>query len=39
MGDALIAATAIRYGETLCTTNLKHFKPISGIELQQFSVE
>ncbi|WP_163836098.1 type II toxin-antitoxin system VapC family toxin [Spartinivicinus ruber] len=39
MGDALIAATAVRYGETLCTTNLKHFKPISGIELQQFSVE
>ncbi|MDE1465855.1 type II toxin-antitoxin system VapC family toxin [Spartinivicinus poritis] len=38
MGDALIAATAIRYNDTLCTTNIKHFKPISGLQLERFNV-
>ena len=36
MGDALIAATALKYSEVICTGNGKHFKPVSGIELYEF---
>ncbi len=36
MGDALIAATALKYAEVLCTGNDRHFKPIGGVELQTF---
>lgn len=35
-GDALIAATALAFGETLCTGNVKHFKPIHGLKLKAF---
>ena len=36
MGDALIAATALTYSETLCTGNDKHFKPVNGLVIQPF---
>ena len=36
MGDALIAATALTYSETLCTGNDKHFKPVNGLVIEQF---
>ncbi len=36
MGDALIAATAIKHSETLCTGNAKHFKPIKGLDLSVY---
>lgn len=34
--DALIAATAREAGETLATGNLRHFRPISNLELKPF---
>jgi predicted nucleic acid-binding protein len=37
MGDALIAATALKNHELLCTSNAKHFTPISGLRLEQYS--
>lgn len=36
MADALIAATAIKYDETICTANIKHFKSINGLNLSQY---
>lgn len=39
MADALIAATAIQFGETLLTANDKHYKFIPNIQLQKFVVE
>lgn len=36
MGDALIAATAIKYDEEVCTGNVKHFGPINGIKIYQY---
>ncbi len=36
MGDALIAAIAIKQGEVLCTSNAKHFKPINGLKMQVY---
>ncbi|MBU2708588.1 type II toxin-antitoxin system VapC family toxin [Zooshikella marina] len=38
MGDALIAATGLRYNETVCTTNIKHFKPIPSLNLEPFKI-
>ena len=37
MGDALIAATAIAQNELLCTSNIKHFTPVSNIQLEHYS--
>lgn len=37
MGDAIIAATAIKYGESLCTGNVKHFKPINGLNIELYN--
>ncbi len=37
MGDALIAATALKYRELLCTGNAKYFAPISGLKLEHYS--
>ena len=36
MGDALIAATAIKYDEDVCTGNAKHFEPINGIKIHHY---
>ena len=36
MGDALIAATAIKYDEDICTGNIKHFEPVKGIKIHRY---
>ena len=36
MDDALIAATAIKYDEDICTGNIKHFEPVKGIKLHRY---
>ena len=36
MGDAIIAATALKHSEVLCTSNIKHFKPIKGITFKAY---
>jgi predicted nucleic acid-binding protein len=33
--DALIAATAIGLNATLCTFNVKHFRPLTGLQTEQ----
>jgi predicted nucleic acid-binding protein len=37
MGDALIAATALKNHELLCTSKTNHFMPISGLKLEHYS--
>jgi predicted nucleic acid-binding protein len=36
MGDALIAATALKHRLTLLTGNVKHFRAVSGLQLEAF---
>ena len=35
-GDAIIAATATENGLTLCTSNLRHYRPIRELKLRIF---
>jgi len=35
-GDAIIAATAAEQGLTLCSSNVKHFRPIRGLKFRGF---
>jgi predicted nucleic acid-binding protein len=35
-GDAIIAATATENGLTLCTANIRHYKPIKELKLRVF---
>jgi predicted nucleic acid-binding protein len=39
MADALIAATAVRSSETLCTANGKHYRFVPLIEYESFEPE
>ena len=36
VADALIAATAVHHGQTLCTANLRHFKIIPTLDVSVF---
>jgi predicted nucleic acid-binding protein len=36
VADALIAATALEYGETLITGNARHFQTIRSLDLSRF---
>ena len=36
MGDALIAATCLKFDEPLCTANDKHYKVVKNIKLDVF---
>lgn len=39
LADALIAATTVENGETLCTANGKHYKCVQDLKLDVFKVE
>lgn len=36
LADALIGATALERGEVLLTANVRHYRPIEGLEMQAF---
>ena len=36
LADALIAATATKLGQPICTANDRHYKMISGLEIKRF---
>lgn len=38
-GNALVAATAVEHGLTLASGNVKHYRPIAGLELRSFRPE
>ena len=35
-GDAIIAATATESGSTLCTSNIRHYRPIKELKVKAF---
>ena len=37
VGDAIVAATAAESNLTLCTSKVKHFRPIEGLSLRAYS--
>ena len=36
VADALIAATALQFGDILATANVRHFRRVSSLQLKQF---
>ncbi|MGO9261583.1 MAG: type II toxin-antitoxin system VapC family toxin [Bryobacteraceae bacterium] len=36
VADALIAATALQFGDILATANVRHFRRVRGLQLKQF---
>jgi predicted nucleic acid-binding protein len=36
LADALIGATALIYGQTILTANVKHYKPFKNLQIKPF---
>jgi len=36
LGDALIAATSLHYGEEILTANIKHYRSLPNLKLEKF---
>ena len=36
MADALVAATSVEYGQPIGTANVKHYRPLAGVQLVPF---
>jgi predicted nucleic acid-binding protein len=37
LGDALIAATSLHYGEEILTANIKHYRSLPNLKLEKFT--
>ncbi len=36
LADALVAATAVEHGQPVATANVKHYRPLAGVEVVPF---